>query len=294
MNAVEMVEVRRAYERGREVLRGVSLRVAPGEVVALLGRNGAGKTTLLRIAMGMLRSDGGRVSVLGLDPRREPVALKRRLGYVSEVQILPPELTVAGVLDLHRSLFPTWDLQLQHELQLRFRLLPSARIGALSKGEARQVALLCAVAHRPELLLLDEPAGGLDPAARREILETAVALLVESGTTIVFSSHHMADVERIAGRVVLLHEGLVRLDAELDVLRESYSLAVLVANGTGAEAIRALEGCIHVRRRGSAWHAVFSLPPEEVRARLGAAWEPVICRTVPLEELFVEMVEERS
>jgi ABC-2 type transport system ATP-binding protein len=171
----------------------VSLAIEPGQVVGLLGKNGAGKTTLIRIAMGMLEAQEGSVRLFGMDPREEAVEVKRRVGYVSEDQILPPFLRVGEVIDLHRRLFPTWDEQMERRLCERFELPRSAKIKSLSKGQARQVALLCAVAHRPELLILDEPAGGLDPAARREFLETSIQLLNEAGSTILFSSHYMSD-----------------------------------------------------------------------------------------------------
>ena len=121
------------------------IAIEPGQVVGLLGRNGAGKTTLLRLAMGMLEPQRGRVRVFGLDPRAQAVEVKRRVGYVSEEQILPPFLRVSQVIDLHRGLFPTWDAELAERLATRFDIRPRARIKALSKGQARQVALLCAL-----------------------------------------------------------------------------------------------------------------------------------------------------
>ncbi|MGD9402956.1 MAG: ABC transporter ATP-binding protein, partial [bacterium] len=177
MKALMFEGVCRAYERGRKVLDGVSFSVQPGEVVGLLGRNGAGKTTLIRIAMGMIEAQEGRASVFGMEPRRKPLEVKRRLGYVSEEQILPPFLSVGEVIELHRRLFPAWDGGMAEKLMSNFGISRSARISSLSKGQARQVALLCAVVHAPELLLLDEPAGGLDPVARREFLETSINLL---------------------------------------------------------------------------------------------------------------------
>jgi ABC-2 type transport system ATP-binding protein len=178
--------------------------MSPGEVVGIIGRNGAGKTTLIRIAMGMLFPNAGSVRVFGLSPTVDPVAVKKRIGYVAEEQVLPTGSSIAALIALHRYLFPAWDDELARELLDWFRLTVRAKIGQLSKGEARQVALLCAVCHRPELLILDEPAGGLDPAARREFLETSIQLLNREGTAILFSSHYMNDVERLAGRVVLL------------------------------------------------------------------------------------------
>jgi ABC-2 type transport system ATP-binding protein len=293
MKALSVHEVRRAYVRGCDVLRGVTFSLQPGEVVGLLGRNGAGKTTLIRTAMGMMAPHGGRVELFGVDPRRDPLQVRRRVGYVSEEQILPPFLSVRDVIDLHRELYPSWDNALAAELGVRFQLSPRARIRTLSRGEARQVALLCAVAHRPELLLLDEPAGGLDPVARREFLETAIQVLNETGTAILFSSHYLFDVERLAQRVVLLHEGEVLLDAPLDDLREEYSLALISrVPGLTLERLRALDGCLAARERAGALRAIFRSGPGATEALLDQALEDtsVHCRHVALEEMFIELV----
>ena len=140
MKAVELEGVRRSFGKGREALAGVTLSVNEGEVVGLLGRNGAGKTTLLRVALGLLHREQGQVRVLGLDPWLQPVELKRQVGYVAEEQLLPPDLTAGQVFDLHRQLFPSWDPALESRLRERFSIREGARIGQLSKGEARQVA----------------------------------------------------------------------------------------------------------------------------------------------------------
>ncbi len=295
MNIAEFDNVHRAYVRGADVLAGVSFAIEPGQIVALLGKNGAGKTTLIRIAMGMIEAQQGSVRVFGHDPRKDPVEVKRRVGYVSEDQILPPFLRVREVVDLHRGLFPNWDDELARRLGARFGLDPGKRIKHLSKGQARQVALLCAVAHRPELLILDEPAGGLDPAARREFLETSIRLLNESGTSILFSSHYMSDVERMADRVVMLHDGRVLIDSALDDLRESYSLA-LVSLGPLPEVTRerllGLEGCFAVRERAGSLHAIFQLEPDQAREVLESALGSNDVRTTPiaLEEMFIELL----
>ena len=286
-------DIHRAYVRGVNVLHGVSFSLEQGEVVGLLGKNGAGKTTLMRIAMGMLEAQQGMVRLFGLDPRREPLAVKRRVGYVSEEQILPPFLSVGEAIALHRRLFLTWDDELAAQLSARFCLSPQAKIGTLSKGEARQVALLCAAGHRPELLLLDEPAGGLDPVMRREFLETAIDLLNEGGTTILFSSHYLFDVERLAGRVVMLHEGRVLLDSGLDDLRERYALALVPRSGeVTRDRLLALEGCLAARERADALHAVFAFDSRRVAAllerELGIAGAR--CRAVALEEMFIELL----
>ena len=292
MNALDFESVRRAYTRGVEVLNGVTFSVRPGEVVGLLGKNGAGKTTLIRIAMGMIEPQGGRVRVLGLDPRESPIEVKRRVGYVAEEQILPPFLSVGQVVDLHRGLFPTWDDAMARDLMERFELPGARKIKTLSKGQARRVALLCAVAHRPELLLLDEPASGLDPAARREFLETSIRLLNETGTSILFSSHYMTDIERMADRIVMIHGGRVLIDNGLDELREEFALAMVPRAAVALrERLLEIEGCLGVRERPDAWHVVLKLSPGEARATLSArlGLDDVPCRAIALEDMFVEL-----
>lgn len=285
--------IARAFEVNTPVLQDVTFSVGRDEVVALLGRNGSGKTTLLQIAMGMLFPHAGSVRLFGLSPTEHPVAVKRRIGFVSEDQSLPPTATIAELLALQRRLFPTWDAQFERELLERFGLAGNrSRIGQLSKGQARQVALICAVCHRPELLLLDEPAGGLDPVARREFLETSIRLLNREGSAIVFSSHHMGDVERLGGRVVLLDGGRVRIDADLDALREAHCV-VTVPRAAFADStlLERVNGCLRVRTDRGDWRAVFRGAPHVVGALLQQGGvSGARCVSVPLEELFVELV----
>jgi len=292
MKIVEFNNIHRAYQRGQEVLQGLSFAIESGEVVGLLGKNGAGKTTLLRIAMGMLEAQQGSVRLFGLDPREQQVEVKRRVGYVSEDQVLPEHLRVKEIVQLHRGLFPNWDPQLEVELRRRFDIPMGAKIKTLSKGQARQVALLCAVAHRPELLILDEPAGGLDPAVRREFLETAIQLLNEAGSTILFSSHYMSDVERLAGRVVMIHDGAVLIDSELDDLREKFSLVMVPKDsGLDRERLVKLDGCLAVRERNNTWHLILhhelSAARDIAERKIAAAGTR--CEVIPLEEMFIEL-----
>jgi ABC-type multidrug transport system ATPase subunit len=364
MNDQPLLDVQRvtfAYQRGAPVLHDFSLRLAPGEVVGLLGRNGAGKSTLMHLLMGLLHPQSGTVTLFGADPVREPVAVKRRIGYVPDDLDLPAHLSIDALLRLHRELFgtwdasaanprgapkspgpavrdsakfatpeqhwnppttqpiaahdsaprvsaglglrpnrgPGWDLELEAELRQRFRLSGARRVGSLSKGEARQVALTCAMAHRPELLLLDEPGSNIDPAMRREFLEATLSLLKRGDTTVLFSSHHVHDVERIADRVVLLDGGRALLDAPLDTLKEALCLAVLTADGPGARAV-ALHSdplCLRVRKRGEALHALLRVAPAQGRAHLRDRHgiDDATCGPAPaLEELFVELVGRES
>ena len=291
MDVLELKDVSRQFGDTR-VLQGVSFKVASGEVVGLLGRNGAGKTTLIKLVLGMLETDSGTVRVFGEDPRLDPVAVRRRIGYVAEDQEIPPFLKVGQVLTMYRELFPDWNQEDAEELIQRFELPVGRKVSDLSRGQARQVALLCAVSHRPDLLILDEPAGGLDPAARREFLETSIRLLNERGTTILFSSHHMADVERMASRLIMIHEHEKWIDSALDDIRDGYCLVQVPAGSATTDSLLEMGDCLCVRSRGPALHAVFAASPEicrkEVARRLGQ--RDIQCRPLALEDMFIELV----
>lgn len=291
---LEFRDVARSFARGSRVLDGVTFAMAEGEVVGLLGRNGAGKTTLINIAMGLLHPHAGSVRAFGISPIEDPVAVKRRIGYVSEDQILPPGMTIPELAAIHRRLFPSWDAALEKQLLERFGLAGNTtKVGKLSKGQARQVALLCAVCHRPELLILDEPAGGLDPAARREFLETSIQLLNREGSAILFSSHQTDDMERLASRALILEGGRLLVDSGMDEIREDHCVVIMPQNvGVDDRMLREQPGCVRVRSVYDAWHAVFRGSPETVRRQLHGALGPVDiqCMRLPLEELFIELV----
>ena len=289
---LEFKGVSRSYG-SNVVLNGIDIAIHPGEVAGLIGRNGAGKTTLLKIGMGMLYPHSGSVRTFGMSPTDEPVAVKKRIGYVAEDQVLPTGSSIADLIEFHRYLFPQWDGALERQLIERFALDARRKIKDLSKGQAREVALLCAVCHRPELLILDEPAGGLDPATRREFLETSIHLLNQEGTAILFSSHHMGDVERIGGRVILLDHGKVLLDRDLTTLREEICVAMIPRSASVPEAARMeqIPGCLRVRPVFDDWHVVMEGSPESVQRKVSMALgvDDVRCVPMPLEELFIEL-----
>jgi len=281
-----------AYQRQKDVLADITFSLKEGEVAGLIGRNGAGKTTLIHIAMGMLHPNHGTVQILGADPVVKPVEVKQNIGFVSEDQILPVFLTISEVLALYQKIYDQWDAQMADQLLQQFELNPSAKIGALSKGQARQVALLCAIAHKPKLLLLDEPAGGLDPLSRREFLETSIQFLSDFGSTILFSSHYMQDIERLSERVILLHEGKIFFDHSLDELIEDFSLAVIpAASNQTVDSIKALDVCLGFRKRPSALHVVLQLPKEQARQLLKNKFNihDAHCQSLSLDEMFIEV-----
>ena len=206
------------YPGGRWALHDCSVGVPAGRVVALVGPNGAGKTTLLNIAAGLLRPTTGTVQVAGRAPdRRLP-----KIGYVAQDAPLWPRLRVADVLELGRCMNPGFDPQLA-EARVRALEIPArARINTLSGGQRAQVALTLVLAKRPELLLLDEPLANLDPLARREFLTSMFATCAEDGVAVLFSSHVIAELERICDYLLVLLAGRVQIAGDIDELRAGH------------------------------------------------------------------------
>jgi ABC-2 type transport system ATP-binding protein len=290
---VELTRVSRRYGNVRAV-DDLSLTLKPGECFGLLGRNGAGKSTTLRVMAGLLQADSGSVRIFGQDPLRKPELAKMRLGYLAEDQAFPGVLKPADVFEFFAAAHPYWDWDFAQSLVDRFEIPVDRRMKEMSKGQQRQAALVCAVAHRPKLLILDEPGGGLDPVVRRSFLEEVIGLLSNEETTVVFSSHHLQEVERLARRIGIMDRGRLVLDEELDQVREG-SCRVLVEIDSGdAESIRRkLSGCVSARRRDDGWLLTMRCTVDEAKQRVSSTLGGR-CRDaqpVSLEDLFISMVE---
>lgn len=216
--AIELQAVSKSF-RKTEVLRSVSMRVERGKVFAFLGRNAAGKTTTIRLLLGLLQRDDGAIRLLGIDPAREPLELRRRIGYLAEDQTMYGWMRVSEILRFAAPFYPTWD----HDLALRFvrdfELPPATKIKHLSKGQNVRLGLVLALAHRPELVILDDPALGLDPIMRKQFNRDLIAHLQGEGRTVFYSSHLLYEVEPIADEVAILDEGRIVRQAETETLR---------------------------------------------------------------------------
>ena len=234
MNSIEVHGLAWSFGKQR-VLRGVELALPEGSVTALLGRNGAGKTTLMRALIGELPLERGTVRVLGRDPWRERVALLRSIGLVADRTELPRWMRVREEWDLLAPFHPTWDMAEAKRLAARLDVDPNARYHDLSRGGKELACLVAALAHRPKLLLLDEPFSGLDVLARRRVFDALLELLKEDGRSALLASHSLADVERCADRIAVLHEGRITLTGEIDELRRGATrLAVELADDAGS------------------------------------------------------------
>src|SRR5436190_4238259 len=220
---VHVAEVTRRF--GATVaLDSVTVSVPRGTVYGLVGANGAGKTTLIKHVMGLLRAESGSVRVFGLDPVAEPVGVLSRIGYLSEENDLPGWMRVDELVRYSRALYPGWDDAYAEELRQAFALDPAARIKTLSKGQKARAGLLVALAHRPELLVLDEPSSGLDPIVRRDILGAVIRTIAHDGRTVLFSSHLLDEVEEVADHVTMIDSGRIVLSAPLDEIKSSHRL----------------------------------------------------------------------
>jgi len=203
-------------------LDSVSLSLPRGAVYGLVGANGAGKTTLIRHILGLLRAESGSVRVFGLDPVADPVAVLSRIGYLSEENDLPGWMRVDELIRYTSAFYPKWENDYAEELRRTFALEAAAKIKDLSKGQKARAGLLIALAHRPELLVLDEPSSGLDPLVRRDILGAVIRTIADEGRTVLFSSHLLEEVEQVADHVTMISYGRIVLSAPLDAIKESH------------------------------------------------------------------------
>lgn len=273
--------------RRTTALDGVSLRVRPGTVHGLVGENGAGKTTLLEHILGGYLPQAGTVSVFDLDPVKSPVEVLSRIGYLSEERDIPGWMTVRELMRYSKAFYPGWDDAYAEERRNEFHLDPGAKIKTLSRGERAKAGLLCAIAYRPPLLLLDEPSSGLDVSARHDILEAIVRTVADEGRTVIFSSHLLDEVERVSDNITMLHHGKVVLDGPLDEIKVGYHRATLRFGGEPPLPLR-LPGQRAVSGHGRDWNILYAGEEVHFRAEAAALGAEIIDHQSPtLEEIFL-------
>jgi ABC-2 type transport system ATP-binding protein len=220
--ALETNGLGKRYRR-RWALRDCTMTVPSGRVVGLVGPNGAGKTTLLHLAVGLLQPTAGSIEVLGGGPARTTADLAR-IGFVAQDTPTYASLSVADHLRLGAWLNPRWDSELAERRIERLDVDPKQKVGRLSGGQRAQLALTLAIAKRPDLLILDEPVASLDPLARREFLQGLMEVVADRGTTVVLSSHLIADLERICDYLIVLVGSRVQVTGPIDELLETHHL----------------------------------------------------------------------
>lgn len=216
----ELHQLHLSYGKAAPTLRGLDWRLHRGQVVGLLGRNGAGKTSLIEALLGLRAPSAGRAKLYGMPAQRPSDAVRAKIGYVPQHSGLFEDLGVQQLLDYFASFYPQWNTAKVDQLLSRWDIPKQQRVGSLSGGQQQRLSIIRALGHEPELLVLDEPVASLDPSARRDFLRELVEQVVERGTTVLFSTHILSDLERVAVEVAFLREGRIALQAPLDELME--------------------------------------------------------------------------
>ncbi len=276
----------------RSVLRGVDWQIGSGEVIGLLGRNGAGKSTLIECMLGLREMDagsaGGNIALFGEPAGDLSETARARIGYVPQKSDLFDWLTPDQLLAYFRTLYPRWNERKVEHLLARWGFDAQARrqrIASLSGGQQQRLSIIRALAPEPDLLVLDEPVASLDPVGRRDFLRELVDDVIERGTTVLFSTHILSDLERIAVDVAFLKEGRIALQAPLDDLLESTRRVTGDAHALAT--LRLDQELGRVRHQDGAFSIVARLTPQE-SVRLHAA-RGVRIDPVSLEDLFEEV-----
>jgi ABC-2 type transport system ATP-binding protein len=265
----------------KRALNDVSLDVPRGSVFGLVGENGAGKTTFIKHILGLLRAESGTVRVFGIDPVSDPVGVLGRIGYLSEQPDLPEWMRVYEFVRYTRAFYPHWDENYAEELRAQFGLDRASRIRTLSKGQRAKLGLLAAQAHRPDLLLLDEPSSGLDPIVRRDILAAIIRTVSDEGRTVFFSSHLLEEIERVSDHIAMLHQGKLVLCGSMDEVK-AHHRRITLRFPTHQGKAPAIPGAWSVTGTGREWTILCD--PARV-AHLGASI--IDDDTASLNEIFV-------
>jgi ABC-2 type transport system ATP-binding protein len=280
--------------RSVQAVDQLDLQVSRGEVYGLLGRNGAGKTTTIRLLMGLLNPTAGEARVAGINMHSATPEERQRVAYVSQSQMLYRGHTGEEHAHMLSRLYAHWDAEYARATADHFSLDLSRVVGALSGGQQRILAVVLALATRAEVLLLDEPAAGLDPLARRKLIEALSEMLVDSAErTVLLSTHLVDDVERIATQVGFMDSGSIQLSRPIEELRERMRRVQIVATGDALPAGISVPGTIRETREGVVLTSLCSLPspdalqPLETRSDLRVQSFPM-----SLEEIFIAFFDD--
>jgi ABC-2 type transport system ATP-binding protein len=225
-NIVDIQRLTRRFN-DKAALQDVTVQIPRGQVFGIVGENGAGKTTLIKHILGLYKAQQGTVSVFGMDPVKRPKEVLSRIGYLSEQPDFPEWMTIAQFMNYMAAFYPKWDRQYAARLLELVSVDPQKKIRELSKGQQARVGLCAAQAHRPELLVLDEPSSGLDPVARSEILAAVIRTVVDEGRSVLLSSHLLEEVEQVCDHLLFFSKGQVLLSDSMEtVLAKHYQITV--------------------------------------------------------------------
>ena len=273
----------------------LDLSVRRGTTLGLLGPNGAGKSSTIRMLMGLSEIDDGSATILGYDVEDRSPELRQRVGYVPELHFIYRWMTVGEVIQFVSALYARWDATLAEDLLSKFELPKAKKVKALSKGMVAKLGLLLALAHRPELLVLDEPTSGLDPIIREDFLESVLQSDSDGNRSVLFSSHHVDDVERVADDVGIMVDGELVLCDSVDAIRERVKRIRMVLRDGKLPVNVPLE-VIHQRLNRREWTVTVNPFSRELVTRIQAenSSEDAAVIDLSLEEIFKDLVRGRK
>ena len=291
--AVETVGLTKQYG-DLTAVDDLDLEIRSGSVFGFIGPNGAGKSTTIKTLMGLTRKTGGQARVLGFDVDERATAMRQNVGYVPETHTVYPWMRVEEAIRFCRSFYTTWNDGFCRELQGLFELDGRKKVGHLSKGTLAKLGLLLAISHEPELLILDEPTGGLDPLIREEFLDGVLRAICDRPQTVLLSSHTMSDVQRLADTVGILHEGKLLVSAPTEELLGS-TKRVRAVMDDGSPSGDPPEGTIWQRSEKREWlmtiHGFSSDSVEYLRGQYPIEHLEVF--DLGLEEIFKDFIKGR-
>lgn len=272
----------------KRVVDCLNLRVPQGSVYGFLGRNGAGKSTTIKMLLGMIHADSGHAELLGERSDQLSSQMRSRIAYLAEGHQLYGWMSIGEAIRFTRPFYPTWNHTLIEQILDHFELSRRHKIGRLSNGQRAQVSLALAVAPEPELLILDDPTLGLDTVVRRDFLESLIQIIHRRGRTILFSSHILGDVERVADRIGILVDGVLRVDCPTETFRERIRKIVLEFHGTPPEQVTC-PGLVSQRQVGSQLELV-TVGYDDAQRTAIEALEPhsIEVLDLNLEDAFIE------
>jgi ABC-2 type transport system ATP-binding protein len=296
MNESPVIEIDHLtkYYGTREIVSDLSLSVPRGSIYGFLGRNGMGKTTTIRIFLGLEDATRGTAKVFGLDSRHLPPEARARIGYLPEGHHVYGWMTVKECGQFQASFYPAWNQDIFETVLTHFRLTPKMKAGHLSRGQRAGLCLALTLAPEPELLVLDDPALGLDPVARRSLLQSMLYVTRKADRTIFFSSHLLSDVERVADRIAVLDGKVLRADCSVETFRKQIRHFVLKFRDTPPPTPE-LPGLLESIRADHEMALTLANITPEIENRLDAlgafSIEPV---DLTLEDAFISYVGERG
>jgi ABC-type multidrug transport system ATPase subunit len=291
--AIETSDLRKTYSDGGEALRGLTLQVPAGSIFGFLGKNGAGKTTTIKVLLGMTLPTGGDARVFGLraSEQRASVDIRRRVGFVSEEKDLYDSMSVQDIIRFTAGFYPTWRADLETRYLRAFDLPAARKVKKLSHGMRTKLALLLALSRGAELLVLDEPLSGLDPAVNEDVLQALVRHVADEGATVFFSSHQLADIDQIADHVAVVDRGRTIVSGSLDDIRDRYRRIQIVFDGEAPALPFRSASVIRTRRDGRVLTVFTSGGADAIAAEARLA-NAVSVDVLPLtlKEIFLESV----